>query len=112
MTQPKLGGNNYKAALNNIHDETAFCSTILDRLLEPNITSIDKNRLIAQASLALGRIGHAARELEAIGKDGARPSEKRKPPPKTGRGSHQGKDTTGISGVLPPLYHKTGEKST
>jgi hypothetical protein len=68
MPLPLFGKKKFSSAIQEVQDDLALIDTLLDRLLANNLTATERNRIIAQLSLASSRIGRQVGTIEEMGK--------------------------------------------
>lgn len=68
MPEARFGKKKFKRAIQEINTETELIDRLLDRLLENGLTATERNRIIAQLSLANSRVGRNVAQIEDMGK--------------------------------------------
>lgn len=67
MPKSQFGKKKFRQVTGDIKDDLALVTVLLDRLLENNLTAVDRNRIIAQLALANQRIAQALGDIEEMG---------------------------------------------
>ena len=66
MPKPQFGKTRHKSLLEEISDESELCTRLLERLVDNDLTKLERTKIAAQLSLANNRIKEKIRELKQI----------------------------------------------